>query len=43
MNIVSMIKYILRSGHKSEQGYSDKEKTIEIINNTRKVNEVKFK
>ena len=25
------IKYILRSGHKSEQGYSDKEKTIEDL------------
>jgi hypothetical protein len=25
------IKYILRSGHKSEKGYSDKEKTIEDL------------
>lgn len=25
------IKYLLRAGHKSEEGYSDKEKTIEDL------------
>ena len=29
------IKYILRCGHKSEKGYTDKEKTIEDLKKAR--------
>ena len=30
-NLGNSIKYILRAGHKSEEGYSDKDKTIEDL------------
>lgn len=30
-NLGNSIKYILRSGHKKEEGYTDKEKTIEDL------------
>lgn len=34
-NLGNVIKYVLRSGHKSEQGMSDKQKTIEDLKKAR--------
>ena len=30
-NLGNAVKYLLRAGHKSEEGYSDKEKTAEDL------------
>lgn len=34
-NLGNVIKYVLRSGHKSEQGMSDKQKQIEDLKKAR--------